>query len=424
MRFFIGRITRTYVWVIRYLFSRMFKDKNLLIQTVVVSLISSVVVCALGFYLIVEKHAFTSVIQNRTPKESPEYAPNGDSSIPDVVETAIPAVASIVISADVPVIERYYEDFWSPFGGFFGGNGFQIPRQRQIGTERQEIGGGTGFFVSADGYLITNRHVVDQEGVEYSVVTNDGETYDVTVVAKDPTLDVAILKVDADVDFAFLNFADVESLRLGEPVIAIGNALAEFPNSVSVGVVSGLSRDIVASDGFRFQESLEGVIQTDAAINRGNSGGPLLNMQGRVIGMNVAVAGDGENIGFALPSNVVRSVYESVAEHGEIVRPFLGVRYLQITKDIKERNNLDHEYGVLIVRGENRGDLAVVPGSPADKAGLEENDIILEIDGKKLDGSKSLAALLRTYKVGDSIELTVIHDGDERKVTVTLDRQD
>lgn len=401
----------------------MFKDKILLIQNILISLLVSVLVCAGGYYFLLKQQTLPLLEQNLA---SNTQITSIDESIPNVVETAIPAVVSIVISADVPIIERYYEDFWSPFDSFFGGDrfGFQIPRQRQIGTERQEIGGGTGFFVSADGYLVTNKHVVDREGVDYSIVTDAGETYDVKVVAKDPTLDVAILKVDADGEFPFLNFADIRDLRLGESVIAIGNALAEFPNSVSVGVVSGLSRDIVAGDGFSLVESLEGVIQTDAAINRGNSGGPLLNTKGEVVGVNVAVAGSGENIGFALPSNVVSSVYNSVSEHGEIILPFLGVRHLQITEDVAERNNLDFDYGVLVVRGEERSDLAVIPGSPADKAGLEENDIILEIDGQKLDGSQSLASILRTYDVGDVIELKIIHDGEEKTVTVELDKRD
>ena len=405
----------------------MFKDKNPLIQTVVISVFSSAIVFATGYYWLIQQQSFSFMAQNETTETRREFDAldaTDVKTIPDVVESAIPAVVSIVISADVPVIEQYYDNFRSPFEGFFGGNGFgfQIPRQRQIGVERQEIGGGTGFFVSADGYLITNKHVVYQDGADYSVVTNDGETYDVEVVAKDPALDVAILKVDAEVDFPFLKFAEIEDLRLGESVIAIGNTLAEFPNSVSVGVVSGLSRNIVASDGFSFLESLEGVIQTDAAINHGNSGGPLINTQGDVVGVNVAVAGNGENIGFALPSNVVSSVYESVAEHGEIVRPFLGVRYLQITKEIAKRNKLDVDYGVLIVRGEERSDLAVIPGSPADKAGLEENDIILEVDSQKLDGSQSLASLLRTYNVGDKIKLKVMHDGEEKEVSVELDK--
>jgi 2-alkenal reductase len=206
-------------------------------------------------------------------------------------------------------------------------------------------------------------------------------------------------------------------------VIAIGNALAEFPNSVSVGVVSGLSRDIIAGDGFRFRESLEGVIQTDAAINRGNSGGPLLNTQGEVIGVNVAVAGSGENIGFALPSNVVSAVFESVATYGEIVRPFLGVRYVQITPELATRNGLASEYGVLIVSGENPDDVAVLPDSSAARAGLKEGDIILEIEGQKLDGTQSLASLLRTYGVGDSITLNILQDGREQNVTIELERE-
>lgn len=395
-----------------------------LAQTFLISVATSLVVLGAGYYFLIYSNSDFLFTQQQLEERIPEINISNTDTIPNVVETVIPAVVSISASADIPVIEQYYEDFWSPFGDFFGnGFGFQVPRQRQIGIERQEIGGGTGFFVSADGYLVTNKHVVDQEGVDYSVVTNDGETYDVKVVAKDPSLDVAVLKIDADVNFSFLTFADIEDLRLGESVIAIGNALAEFPNSVSVGVISGLSRDIVASDGFRFRESLEGVIQTDAAINRGNSGGPLINAEGKVVGMNVAMSGTGENIGFALPATVVRSVYENVAEHGEIVRPFLGVRYLQITEDIAKRNNFDVDYGVLIVRGETRNDLAIIPGSPADKAGLEENDIILEVDGKKLDGSQSLTSLLHEYDVEDNIRLKFLHDGEEKEVTVKLEKQ-
>lgn len=397
-------------------------NQTIFIQTILVSFVTAALVLGVGHRLILVPQLQSQTVAEVLTEETVAAAITGNNDIPAVVEKAIPAVVSIAVTADVPVIERYYEDFWSPFGDFFGGGGFQIPRERQVGTERQEIGGGTGFFVSADGYLVTNRHVVDQENVDYSVVTNDGDTYDATVVAKDPTLDVAILKIETGSDLPFLTFAEIKDLRLGESVIAIGNALAEFPNSVSVGVVSGLSRNIVASNGFRSTESLEGVIQTDAAINRGNSGGPLLNTRGEVIGVNVAVAGNGENIGFALPSNVVSAVYESVAEHGEIVRPFLGVRYLQINEEIAQRNNLDVDYGVLIVRGETRGDLAVIPGSPADKTGLTENDIILEVDGQKLDGSQSLSSILRTYNVDDEITLTVLQDGEETEISVTLEK--
>lgn len=343
-------------------------------------------------------------------------------AVPDVVEDTIPSVVSVVISADVPIIEQYLEEY-NPWGGFFGGFGFQIPRERQIGTEKKAIGGGTGFFVSSDGYIITNKHVVDQEDVEFSVVTNDGKSYAVTVVAKDPLLDIAILKVeDATTTFPALTFGNSDTIRLGEEVIAIGNALAEFPNSVSVGVVSGLARNIVARDSLGTPEALEGVIQTDAAINPGNSGGPLLNSKGEVIGVNVAMANGSENIGFSLPVNTVKQVFDGVMEFGEIVRPYIGVRFMEITEAIAKANQLPIDYGILVVRGESRGELAVIPGSPADKAGIEENDIILEIEGEKIDEKINFAQKIRTYRVGDTITLTILHDGDEQEVKVTLEK--
>lgn len=387
-------------------------------------LISTLVTACIVFFAFTElEKRYDESLGTLQQPESLATGSKGDT-VADVVEKTIPGVVSVVISADVPIIEQYYENY-NPFGDFFGrGFGFQVPRQRQVGTEEKEIGGGTGFFISSDGYIVTNKHVVDIEGGKFSVVTNEEDIYDVDVIAKDPTLDIAILKVntDEDVSFPSLSFGDSDSLRLGEPVIAIGNALAEFPNSVSVGVVSGLARDITAGDSFGSVETLEGVIQTDAAINRGNSGGPLLDKEGKVIGVNVAVAGNSENIGFALPAKVVESVYQSVAEYGEIVRPFIGVRYMQVTEDLVKRNNLPVEYGVLVVRGETRGDLAVIPGSPADKAGIEENDIILEIDGKKLDGEDSFASLIRGYHVDDEVVLKVFHDGEEKNVTVTLEK--
>ena len=349
-----------------------------------------------------------------------------EATVVNIIEKANPAVVSIVISKDVPVIERYYENF-NPFGGndffndFFGNGsfGFRIPQYREKGTEKREVGGGSGFFVSSDGLLITNRHVVDDEDAEYTVLTNDGEKYDAKVLARDSMLDVAVLKVNGK-NFPFLEFGNSDILKQGQKVIAIGNALAEFRNSVSVGVVSGLSRSILAGDLSGKSEFLEGVIQTDAAINPGNSGGPLLNLSGKVIGVNVAVQKGAENIGFALPSNTVKSIAESVKKYGEIIRPYLGVRYIQITKKLKEKNNLPVDYGVLVVRGDKQEELAVIPGSPADIAGIVENDIILSVDGVKLKEGKSLAYLIRQKNVGDTIELKILSKGKEKTLTATL----
>ena len=350
-----------------------------------------------------------------------------ESSVIDAVEKASPAVVSIVITKDVPVIEQYYQEF-DPFGDdffndFFGNNGFRfrVPQQKQNGTEKREVGGGSGFFISADGYVVTNKHVVDDDKAEYTVLTNDGKKFDAEILAKDSTLDVAILKVKGG-GFPYLAFGDSDKLKPGQTVIAIGNALAEFRNSVSVGVVSGLSRSVVAGDMFGKSEQLEGVIQTDAAINPGNSGGPLLDIAGKVIGVNVAVSRGAENIGFALTSNTIKSIADSVKQHGEIVQPYLGVRYTQITENLKKKNNLTVDYGVLVSHGETPEDLAVIPGSPADKAGIVENDIILEVDGVKLEQGKSLASIIRQKGIGQTVKLKILHKGGEKEVEVKLEK--
>ena len=348
--------------------------------------------------------------------------PREDSSVvPQMVEKVNDAVVSVVVTKDVPIYEQYYEDF-NPWG--FWGGGFSIPRVRENGTREEEVGGGSGFVVSTDGLIVTNRHVVADTEARYSVLMNDGKSYAVEVLARDPQLDIAILKITDDLlteDLPALTFGDSETLRLGETVVAIGNALGEFRNSVSVGVVSGLARSIVAADDRGQTEQLDQVIQTDAAINPGNSGGPLLNLAGEVVGVNVATSRGADNIGFALPAHAVRSVVESVIETGEIVRPYLGVRYVMINERIKELNNLTVEYGALVVRGETREELAVMPGSPADKVGILENDIIMAVDGIGLR-DKDLVSVLRTKPVGATVVLTVLSKGVEETISVTLEK--
>jgi len=348
--------------------------------------------------------------------------PDEESAIVKAVEKASPAVVSIIISKDVPKIQNFFENpfdfdpFFNPFGS---GSGNQ---NNQRGTEKQEIGGGSGFIVSADGLIATNRHVVSDQEASYTVMTNDGKKYDAQVMAIDPTNDVAILKISAS-GLPVLDLGDSANLKIGQTVIAIGNSLGEFRNTVSKGIISGLKRNVTAGDGFGQAETLSEVIQTDAAINPGNSGGPLLNINGQVIGVNVAMAQGAENIGFALPINLVKKDIESVKSKGKIVQPYIGVRYIPVTKDLQKQNNLPFDYGALVLRGEKMTDLAVVPGSPADKARVVENDIILELNGQKIDENHQLGDLIAKFNIGDTISLKIWHKGEEKTVPVKLEER-
>lgn len=348
-----------------------------------------------------------------------------EATVIGAVQKAAPAVVSVVITKDVPIVEQYFEEQPNPLSPFFGDDvfspfSFQVPRLRQRGTEKREVGGGSGFIISADGTVITNRHVVADGDAEYTVFLSDGQKHTARVVARDTVNDIAVLKIEAT-NLPYLEFANSDELQVGQSVIAIGNALSEFRNTVSTGVISGLSRSIVAGDGAGQSEQLDEVIQTDAAINPGNSGGPLLDLAGRVVGVNVAVALGSENIGFALPANLVRSITDTVQREGRIVRPYLGVRYVAVTPLVAERNNLSVTYGVMVVRGEEADELAVIPGSPAAKAGLKEGDIILEIDGQKLDEETSLANIIRRHTVGETVNLKIIQDGSEKTVPLKLE---
>jgi serine protease Do len=262
--------------------------------------------------------------------------------------------------------------------------------------------------------------VADEEA-KYTVFLNDGHKYDAEVVAKDDVLDIAVIKVDGE-KFSYLSFGDSEAVKPGQSVIAIGNALGEFNNTVSVGVVSGLSRSIVASDGQGESESLVNILQTDAAINPGNSGGPLLDLSGHVIGVNVAASiGSAENIGFALPANSVKTTVDSIRDNGRLVKPYLGVRYLNISSGLQTEEDLSVDSGALIVTGDQENEPAIVPNSPAAKAGLKEHDIITEVDGKKITPTWPLNIALREHQVGDKVDLKVLRDDKELTVTVTLE---
>ncbi len=343
-----------------------------------------------------------------------------DSATTDAVSQAVRSVVSIVVTQDLSKLYNQTGPI-GPFGDPFFFSfpyGFGAPP-----SGKQEVGGGTGFIITTDGMIVTNRHVVDQADAEYTVILNDGTTYEAAVLARDTVNDIAILKILSD-NLPVLDVGDSDSIKIGQTVIAIGNSLGEFSNTVTKGVVSGINRKVVAGDSRGSSEVIEGAIQTDAAINPGNSGGPLLDLFGKVIGVNTAVSQEGQLIGFAIPINEVKSAIASVREFGRIVRPFLGVRYILITPEFAEANSITGvDHGALIVRGDARTDLAVVPGSPADKAGLRENDIILAVNGEAVTQDRGLAKALAAYKPSDTVRLNVFRKGEEIEVSATLIEQ-
>lgn len=278
-----------------------------------------------------------------------------------------------------------------------------LPQEEQNNTQPSEPQNiGSGFIVSSDGFIVTNKHVVSDSGGKYQVITSSEKKYDVQKIYRDPLNDVAILKIDPDQNKGHelkpLVMGDSSRLQVGQFVIAIGTALGEFSNTVTTGVISGLGRGIQAGNEFQgFVEKLDNVIQTDAAINPGNSGGPLLNASGQVIGVNTAVAQSGQNIGFALPINVIKDSLKNFNETGQFNRPYLGVAYKMISRDLAILNNLPE--GAYVQR--------VVVDSAADKAGIKNGDIITEIDGQRITGDKELTSFISKKKVGDTLSLKV-----------------
>lgn len=343
-------------------------------------------------------------------KEVSERVVRQDELIVQVVEKASPAVVSIVASKDVPVVEQYYTDPFANdpfFRQFFGDNGFgfQVPQYRQKGIERQDVSSGSGFIVSSDGIILTNKHVVADTKADYTVLLNDGTKIPAKVMARDPLQDFAILKVQKT-GLPALALGQSSRVKIGQSVIAIGNALGEFNNTVSVGIVSGLHRNIIAGGAPSGPEELQELIQTDAAINPGNSGGPLLNIYGDVIGINVAVAQGAQGIGFAIPIDSIKRSLKDVQTKGKIIYPFLGVRYTIITPELAKEKKLSVTEGALVNGTKN--DPAVVAGSPAEKAGIKDKDIILEISGEKITQQNSLSSVVQKHSVGDEVVLKVL----------------
>jgi S1-C subfamily serine protease len=279
-------------------------------------------------------------------------------------------------------------------------------------------GTGTGFIFDSDGWILTNRHVVSG-ATQLTVILNDTTELSGEVYGIDTLTDLAIVKVDAT-DLPAITIGSSDGLVSGQLAIAIGNPLGEFENTVTTGVISGLGRRIQAGDAATStSEQLNNLIQTDAAINPGNSGGPLLDSAGQVIGINTAVSQDAQGIGFAIPIDVAKPIMDQARNGQPLERPWIGIYYQTVTKQLAEDENLPVEHGVLI-GSSSQSVPSVFPGSPAEGAGLREGDVIVSIDGQQLDLEHDLATEILPHKPGDTVSLQVLRGGESFELDVTL----
>jgi serine protease Do len=344
-----------------------------------------------------------------------------DVEVISAVKAVSPSVVSVGVMKDVSKLYNRNGAFFDDFFGFPFAAPAPTPAPGGDGAapKLQQVGGGTGFVITADGLILTNRHVVNDAEAEFEVALQDGTRHKATVLARDAVLDLAVLKIEATA-LTPVEFGDSDGLQIGETVIAIGNALSEYRNTVTKGVVSGVNRRVVAGGADGFAEVIEEAIQTDAAINPGNSGGPLIDLRGKVIGINTAVNREGQSLGFAIPVNAARIVVESVKANGRIVRPWIGIRYVLVNEAMAEAKGLKRDYGALISKGARPEDAAIVAGSPAEKAGLKDGDVVLEVDGVRVDLEHSLAGVIGKKRAGDIVMLKILREGVEKTVPVTL----
>lgn len=277
-------------------------------------------------------------------------------------------------------------------------------------------GAGTGIIVSKDGYILTNKHVIS-DASRVSVISNDGTVYDsVKVIGTDPLNDLAFLKVNGVNNFKPAVLGDSSSIRIGQKVVAIGNSLGEFQNTVTFGIISGTGRPVAAQGGGAV-ETLTDLLQTDAAINPGNSGGPLTNLSGQVIGVNTAIAEDAQSIGFSIPINSAKGLLKNLLATGKVQRAFLGINYIHIVPEVAKKYNLPVKKGAYVY-ADNAP--AIVSGSPADKVDIREKDIITKVGDLEVGERGSLATLVSEYSVGDKVQLEVLRNGKKMTVTVAL----
>lgn len=343
-------------------------------------------------------------ISPKTPQQKVEEdrvkIQSEESVVIDSVKKVGPSVVTIVEDLPAQTGNSFNYGPFSIFG--FGEPSIEDPEPRNIGS---------GFVVSADGLIVTNKHVVSDTSAKYQVLTSEDKTYDVERIYRDPLNDIAILKINAP-SLKPVEMGDSSSLSVGQFVIAIGTALGEFRNTVTTGVISGLGRGITAGNAFEgFAEKLDNVIQTDAAINPGNSGGPLLNSSAQVIGVNSAVASSAQNIGFALPINLIKTSLDNFNKGGQFDRAFLGVSYRMLDSEIASLNDL--------VAGAYVD--SVVGGSPAETAGIQRGDIITHFNNSRIEKDKfELSTVISQNKIGDKVTLKVWRQGEIKDVAVTL----
>ncbi|MFA5954500.1 MAG: trypsin-like peptidase domain-containing protein [Patescibacteria group bacterium] len=288
------------------------------------------------------------------------------------------------------------------------------------GQTSSVVGRGSGFVVSKDGLILTNKHVVEQPNLTYRIFFDDGRKFTAKVVARDPLNDIAILKIPGN-NFTSLALGNSDNVKIGQTTIAIGNSLGAYENSVTKGIVSGLGRFINASNDLTGStETIEDAIQTDAAINQGNSGGPLLNSRGEVMGINTAIVLQGRGVGFAIPINLAKNAISSYQKNGRIVEPYLGVRYVSINAEFQETNKLRYDYGAMVSSGTDARSPSVIAGSPAAIGGLQDGDIILSVNNVLIRGKNTLRDIITTHKPGDKLTLVVARAGSVLNIVVTL----
>jgi S1-C subfamily serine protease len=341
------------------------------------------------------------------------------NKITNIIKKSLPAVVSVVATKSLRELEKELPAQAFPLLPF-GMPDLNIPEDKVDMRGMIEVNSGSGFITDPSGIILTNKHVISDPEAEYEVLTSSGKKYRAEVLARDPIEDVAILKIPA-AKLPTLKLGNSEKIELGDEVLAIGNALGMFQNTVSKGIISGLSRAISPNedDAETSGQQLRGLIQTDAAINPGNSGGPLINLKGEVVGINAAIISGAQSIGFAIPINSAKKDLDDVKKYGEVRRPFLGIRYVNIDKNLKEKMGLTVDYGAIAV-GKKGSYEAVIKNSPAYKAGIVEGDLILECNGQKITPNKTIQDFLENMRVGEELHLKILRKNKEMSIPVKL----